>query len=112
MAVWFLRGLRRGVVTTGYPDTVDDWAASLPTPPAFRPELLTPELADRLVGACPGPALRRDGAELVVDLGACTACGACIREGSPAVLPSGMWELATRTREALVQRIPIAGGPG
>jgi ferredoxin len=109
MAVWFLRGLRRGVVTTRYPKAVEMWAASLPTPPAFRPELLTTELVDRLVETCPGPALRRNAATLVVDLGACTACGACIREGAPAVTPSGVWELATRDRAALVQQIPITG---
>ena len=109
MALWFLRGLRRGVVTTRYPKSVEDWATSLPTPPAFRPELLTPELVDRLVEVCPGPALRRAKETLVVDLGACTACGLCIREGAPAVTPSGVWELAARRRSALVQRIPIGG---
>ena len=109
MALWFLRGLRRGVVTTRYPKAVEDWASSLPTPPAFRPELLTPELVDRLVELCPAPALRRDDETLVVDLGACLACGLCIREGGPAVTPSGVWELAVRERSALVQRIPIAG---
>jgi NAD-dependent dihydropyrimidine dehydrogenase PreA subunit len=112
MAVWFLRGLRRGVVTTRYPKAVEDWAASLPTPPAFRPELLTPELVDRLIGVCPAAALRRDEEALVVDLGACTACGLCIRAGGAAVTPSGVWELAALKRTTLVVRIPISGTAG
>ena len=37
MTLWFIRGLRRGVVTTRYPARPDASAASLPTPPAFRP---------------------------------------------------------------------------
>ena len=42
MPLWFARGLRRGIVTTRYPARPDDSAASLPTPPAFRPAALTP----------------------------------------------------------------------
>ena len=43
MTLWFIRGLRRGVVTTRYPARPDASAASLPTPPAFRPQALTRE---------------------------------------------------------------------
>jgi hypothetical protein len=53
MALWFLRGLRRGVVTTRYPARLDRWTATLPTPPEFRPGLLTETLADRLTALCP-----------------------------------------------------------
>ncbi len=41
MPLWFVRGLSRGVVTTRYPARPDASAATLPTPPAFRPRLLT-----------------------------------------------------------------------
>ena len=41
MPLWFLRGLRRGVVTTRYPDRPDPSATDLPTPPAVRLEALT-----------------------------------------------------------------------
>ena len=41
MPLWFARGLRRGVVTTRYPDRPDVSAVDLPTPPAFRPRQLT-----------------------------------------------------------------------
>ena len=61
MPLWFARGLRRGVVTTRYPASPDGSAATLPTPPAFRPRKLTRELVDVMISVCPGPALSRDG---------------------------------------------------
>lgn len=111
MALWFLRGLRRGIVTTRYPARTDAWTATLPTPPAFRPHLLTEATADRLVALCPSRALERAGATLTLDLGACTACGRCLAEAGPAATPSGEFELATTARECLVKHIPIGGDP-
>ena len=107
--LWFLRGIRKGVVTTHYPRATDAWATSLPSPPAFRGDLLTVELADRLVAACPAGALRRDGGELVLDLGGCTGCGRCGEIGGEAVVASGQFELASRDRSTLLKRIPIGG---
>jgi ferredoxin len=133
MPQWFIRGLRRGVVTTRYPAGQDASAASLPTPPAFRQDELTklaPEraaprplpppnpigrgaapgqliVADLLVSACPSGALRRDGDELVFDVGACTACGECRRAAPAAVVASGEFELAATARSALVKRISL-----
>jgi hypothetical protein len=109
--LWFLRGLRRGIVTTRYPaGTLDDWTQTLPTPPAFRPAALTGELADRLVAACPSGALRREHDLLAVDLGTCTGCGRCIKVGGDAVAGSGEFLLAARRREDLIKRVPIAPG--
>lgn len=110
MAFWFLRGLRRGVVTTRYPKVVDSWVAMLPTPPVFEPRRLTTGMADRLVALCPSGALRREGGDLVVDLGACTACGRCIAEAGGAARPGGVFELSATRREDLVKRVPIEGG--
>ena len=107
MPLWFARGLRRGVVTTRYPARPDDSAASLPTPPAFRPGRLTPQAADRMVAVCPGPALSRRDDTLVFDVGACTACGKCAEAAPDAVAPSGEFELATTARSALIREIPI-----
>ena len=116
MPLWFVRGLRRGVVTTRYPARPDDSAARLPTPPAFRPDRLTREVADRLVAVGPGPALSRQekgdgevGGVLVFDVGACTACGKCAEAVPDAVTSSGEWELATTARSALIKTIPIRG---
>jgi hypothetical protein len=109
MPLWFVRGLRRGVVTTRYPARADPSAAGLPTPPAFRPEVLTRELADSLVLVCPSWALTRTGYTLVFDAGACTACGRC-REAAPdAITASAEFELAATDRAHLVRRIPLLG---
>ena len=109
MPLWFARGLRRGVVTTRYPARPDGSAASLPTPPAFRPRRLTRELVDRMIAVCPGPALRRRDDLLIFDAGACTACGRCAQAAPQAVTPSGEFELAATARGALVKTIPILG---
>jgi NAD-dependent dihydropyrimidine dehydrogenase PreA subunit len=110
MPFWFARGLRRGIVTTRYPARPDQSAAWLPTPPAFRPGQLTRQDADRMVAACPGPALRRRGDTLVFDVGACTACGKCIEAAPQAAGSSGEFELAATVRSALIKEIPIRGG--
>ena len=109
MPLWFARGLRRGVVTTRYPARPDGSAASLPTPPAFRPRQLTREIADRLVAVCPSMALSRQDDVLIFDAGACTACGRCAEAAPHAVTSSGEFELAAAARRALVKRIPIPG---
>jgi hypothetical protein len=110
MASWFYRGLRRGVVTTRYPKVLDDWAAELPSPPAFHSDLLTVELADRLVSVCDSHALSRTDHELAIDLGRCTGCGRCIERSDGAAQPSGQPLLATATRSALIKSVPIRGG--
>ncbi len=107
--LWFIRGIRRGVVTTRYPARPDESARFLPAPPAFRPQTLTRETADRLAGTCPSGALRRDGAVLVYDVGRCTACGRCAAEAPHAVTSSGEFELAATGRSVLIKQIPLRG---
>ena len=109
MTLWFIRGIRRGVVTTRYPAKPDTSARYLPTPPAFRPRQLTGQVADRLVAACLSSALRREGGVLIYDVGACTACGRCAAEAPRAVTASGEFELATTDRSVLIKRIPLRG---
>jgi dissimilatory sulfite reductase (desulfoviridin) alpha/beta subunit len=110
MPLWFVRGLRRGVVTTRYPARPDDSAALLPTPPSFRPEALTAAVADRLAEVCPSRALTRRGEVLLFDVGACTACGRCRAEAPAAVTDSGQFELAATVRARLIKRIPLPDG--
>jgi ferredoxin len=112
MATWFLRGLRRGVVTTRYPNVIDHWATSLPTPPLFHPRRLTAELCDRMAEICPSSALARDEHMLIFDVGACSACGRCLAVAGDAAGPSGIFELATTDRSHLVKRVPIGGDSG
>jgi hypothetical protein len=107
--LWFLRGLRRGVVTTRYPREADAWSQALPTPPHFDPELLTDELTQKLVDVCPAGAIGREYRVLVLDLGRCTGCGRCSEVGGKAVAPSGVFELAACERSDLIKRIPIDG---
>jgi ferredoxin-like protein FixX len=109
MTLWFLRGIRRGVVTTRYPARPDESARSLPTAPAFRPRALTRDIADRLAETCPSGALRREGDTLVFDVGRCTACGRCAAEAPHAVTSSGAFELAATTRSVLIKTIPLRG---
>lgn len=109
MPLWFARGLRRGVVTTRYPARPDESAASLPTPPAFRPRQLTRDIVDLMIAECPSHALARHQDTLTFDVGACTACGRCARIAPRAVTPSGEFELAATERSGLVKTIPILG---
>lgn len=111
MAAWFLRGLRRGVVTTRYPARPDSSAGDLPTPPRFRAGQLTDSVARRLVEVCPSRALRREDDVLIVDAGACTGCGRCERAAPGAVIASGEFELAATARDQLIKRIPLPRQP-
>ncbi|MGI8576722.1 MAG: hypothetical protein ACR2KG_02135 [Nocardioidaceae bacterium] len=98
-------------MTTRYPaQPPDSWTVNLPSAPEFRADRLTDELADRLVAVCPSRALRRQGSDLVYDVGACTVCGRCLDVAAHAARPSGQLELAARNRADLIKRIPIEGG--
>ncbi len=108
MPQWFVRGLRRGVVTTRYPARPDPSASFLPVPPAFRPGALTRQVAGELVRICPSAAFSLAADALIFDAGACTACGRCRDLAPAAVTSSGEFELATTDRSALVRPIPLA----
>ena len=106
MVLWFARGLRRGVVTTGYPLTEPDpWTTDLPTPPVFTSAQLNPDVVAALVAVCPSAALQRTDNTLIYDIGACTACGRCLAAAPEAVRPSGVFELAATTREQLIKHV-------
>jgi ferredoxin len=107
--LWFLRGLRRGVVTTRYPRQHDAWARALPTPPRFDSELLTDALVEQLHNTCPTGAIWHTYRTLNLDLGRCTSCGRCYEVAGNAAAPSGMFELAARERSDLIKTIPIRG---
>jgi formate hydrogenlyase subunit 6/NADH:ubiquinone oxidoreductase subunit I len=107
MTLWFIRGLRRGVVTTRYPARPDTSARFLPTPPAFRSQALTRETAGLLAAICPSGALHLDDRVFVYDVGKCTACGRCAAEAPAAVQSSREFELAATARSELIKRIPL-----
>ncbi|HTQ18888.1 hypothetical protein [Mycobacterium sp.] len=108
MALWFLRGLRRGVVTTRYPrGAPEPFTRELPSPPVFDASQLDTEVADRLVAICPSSALQRIDHALIYDVGACTACGRCLAAAPAAVRPSGVFELAATSRSALIKVVSL-----
>jgi dissimilatory sulfite reductase (desulfoviridin) alpha/beta subunit len=109
MAAWFFRGLRRGVVTTRYPNELDSWSKELPSPPAFHAARLTTTLADRLVEGCASGALERRDSTLIIDLGKCTGCRRCVELSGGVAEPSGKSLLASTARGALLKSIPILG---
>ncbi|MHB2023200.1 MAG: hypothetical protein ACYCO3_07725 [Mycobacteriales bacterium] len=109
MALWFLRGLRRGVVTTRYPaGAPDPWVATLPSPPTFSVAALSRKAVTELVAVCPSRALAlEDEDTLVYDVGRCSCCGRCLSLPGGAARPSGVIELAATDRRQLVKRIRI-----
>jgi hypothetical protein len=109
MALWFVRGIRRGVVTARYPRRPPPPAALTAGPPVFVPERLTSPVVERIIAACPSRALRRDGAMLRFDVGACTFCGRCALAAPDAVAPTRLFELAAVDRAHLVKLIPLPG---
>jgi hypothetical protein len=110
MAWWFVRGLRRGIVTTHYPFRPEPSVRALSTPPVFRVDLLTEQLADQLIARCPTGALSRNRGTFVYDVGACVSCRRCMDVDERVVRPSGEVELAALRRDDLVKRISLAGG--
>ncbi|HUY55390.1 MAG TPA: hypothetical protein VMV23_09560 [Candidatus Nanopelagicaceae bacterium] len=110
MALWFLRGTRRGVVTTTYPKRADPSSAHLPTPPTFDSAALNASVATRMVAVCPSRALELEPGALILDRGRCTACQRCLTVGAGVGTPSGQFEWATREPARLRLSFPLAGG--
>lgn len=75
---WVLRGLRNGVVTTGYPRRSDPYAEAFPA--AVRPLATGPANGSPVDTLCPTGAIRSEGDVLRVDAGRCILCGRCVRE--------------------------------
>jgi len=71
---WALRGLRNGVVTTGYPRRTDSYAETF----LATVQPLTDSPVD--VSLCPTGAIRSADGVVWVDTGQCILCGRCVRE--------------------------------
>ena len=98
------------MVTTRYPSVLDPWTTALPTPPSLSPSrLTTEELVHRLVESCPSGALRQEDRELVLDVGACTACGTCQRIAPDAITASGVFEAPRPPRAPSREAGPHSG---
>lgn len=74
---WVLRGLRNGVLTTGYPGRPDAYEQSFPGAVEVADPALNAGAAPAHV--CPTGAITTDGPRVRLDRGRCILCGACIR---------------------------------
>jgi Ni,Fe-hydrogenase III small subunit/ferredoxin len=105
--MWALRGLRNGVLTSGWPARPDDYAARTRGPAAVlvgRPDAGS---ADRLTGLCPTGAIQPDDrAGLRVDQGGCILCGRCVTRRPDVFGWSAGPDAAALRRSALV--VPAA----
>jgi Ni,Fe-hydrogenase III small subunit/ferredoxin len=74
VSLWVLRGLRDGVVTTGWPSRPDGYADCWRGPATVRGSSADPVLA----ALCPTGAISVTGAAVRVDQGRCILCGRCV----------------------------------
>ncbi|MHB8339760.1 MAG: NADH-quinone oxidoreductase subunit B family protein [Mycobacteriales bacterium] len=74
---WVLRGLRNGVVTTGYPRHSDPYATAFQGGVTVRPRGL--DTGPEVERVCPTGALASRDAAVFLDRGRCILCGACVR---------------------------------
>lgn len=99
MLAWILRGLRCGVVTTGYPARPHPAPAGFHGPIDVAPVSVSSAEVD---GLCPTDAISVHDRRAVVDRGRCIGCGACV-EARPHVFAfAPTFESAARRRSALV----------
>jgi Ni,Fe-hydrogenase III small subunit/ferredoxin len=100
MLEWFVRGLRKGRVTTAYPRRAE------PPPPGFHgPIEVSAAAADNgsISEVCPTGAITLDHhRRYMVDRGRCIQCGACVRADPVRFRFAEEYETASRTRRGLV----------
>jgi Ni,Fe-hydrogenase III small subunit/NAD-dependent dihydropyrimidine dehydrogenase PreA subunit len=81
--------------------------------PDIQPDLLTGEVARRVVAACPTSALKVDEAagreHLVLDYGECIACSRCVAAGNGAFRYAEKFARCGVSKEALIRRWDIQG---
>jgi Ni,Fe-hydrogenase III small subunit/ferredoxin len=77
VSIWVLRGLRDGVVTTGWPRRRDDYAGSWRGPVTVRPQAGVAAVDD---GLCPTGAIQDVDGGAGVDQGRCILCGRCVAQ--------------------------------
>lgn len=96
---WIFRGLRDGVVTTGYPRRADAYADTF----AAAVTVLAPSAPDAVEAECPTRAIARDDTgRITLDRGRCILCGRCVSRW-PAIFGWAQGsETARRGRATLV----------
>jgi len=77
MADWVLKGLARGIRTTGWPARVEETPGVTPG----RPGAVSRDDSPADVGVCPTHALEQSARGIAVDFGRCVHCQRCRGEG-------------------------------
>lgn len=99
MLKWLFRGLRHGVVTTGYPARPEQ----APTGFRGRVAVLDEEGAsESLANLCPTDAIEVKDGRVSLDRGLCIFCGACVANAPERFAFVDDYETAVRRRSALV----------
>jgi Ni,Fe-hydrogenase III small subunit/ferredoxin len=99
MLKWLFRGLRHGVVTTGYP------ARPERPPTGYRGRIAVLDqvaASEGLASLCPTGAIRANDGRVVLDRGLCIVCGACVANAPERFAFEAEYETAVRRRSALV----------
>jgi Ni,Fe-hydrogenase III small subunit/formate hydrogenlyase subunit 6/NADH:ubiquinone oxidoreductase subunit I len=100
MLGWFVRGLRRGRITTAYPRREER------PPDGFRGQVEVLDVSNGshdLVGLCPTGAIGLDEhARISLDRGRCILCGECVLAAPHRFRFASRYETAARSRTALV----------
>jgi Ni,Fe-hydrogenase III small subunit/ferredoxin len=99
MLEWIARGLRKGIVTSGYPRRAE------PELPRFRGrvDVIDPEAAsEQLASLCPTGAIQVDAGRLSLDRGRCILCGACVEAAPERFRFASGYETASRRRVGII----------
>jgi Ni,Fe-hydrogenase III small subunit/ferredoxin len=99
MLKWLFRGLRHGIVTTGYP------ARPEPAPSGNRGRIAVlsrDDAPESLAGLCPTAAIQVKDGRISVDRGLCILCGACVAGAPERFAFEAEYETAARRRSSLV----------
>ena len=106
MLEWIARGLRKGIVTTGYPRRQE------PAPAGFRGsvEVLETHGAEpALEDVCPTDAIEVRGGAVALDRGRCILCGLCVAADPARFAFVEQYPTAARGRARLVVGEPPVG---
>ena len=107
MLKWLFRGLRHGIVTTGYPAKPE----RAPTGYRGRVAVLNHEDAPgSLETLCPTGAIQVKDGRVSLDRGLCILCGACVANAPERFAFEAEYETAVRHRSALVVGEEVATG--
>jgi Ni,Fe-hydrogenase III small subunit/ferredoxin len=98
---WIPRGLRNGIVTTGYPRKPDGYGASFRGIIDVNPERAG-QVTDEVLDACPTRAIAVDDGSIRLDRGKCILCGQCVRLAPQVFRFSETFATSKLSRNALI----------